>query len=671
MVKIRTVLVCGLIAAGSAEASYEGTIGSVDWDASAIFKNRTGIFTRSGAVTGEKEAVNDTASGHDGGDLWLFENSLNVFANADFTADTSGHLQLNLIGDPEGANSRYTWYNRYTQYDWLKELYVDTSTGQFSAKLPQVDLRLGKQQVVWGRADGIKLLDIVNPTDFRHFFQDDFEDSRITLWMATLETPVKEESSLELVVSQNREHFVPGLDESGDAGQPFIFKGVDSITGQVNGFLNITPPLGSTAFAFQALAGGFGAPNLRSAGGAFFTVQDFINGATPFCPGGTPPPGLPPDITTCSAMLNFIAQSPGFGGNENRTNLSNPTYDATNPSSAFDYLSEASFATFDTFSSAQSVFRRDLPSNADPNVGLRFRSNYRNTVNFSLNYLYNYDPNPVVSIKWEDQLGNPLTPVTDTVVSPITGQPTTTVNLLNGDGSPFQFAQPSDPGQGAPVLVFEETLERIHNFGASFDTAVDVVDRPVVLRGEFLYQKDVRVPVIDRSQLGIGNLTVGLRPEEADFFKYVLGIESTFFTNLLVSVQFIQFINLDYVNETTSSVTGQPCSETVNPVNCGRYTADPATLNLTNNLKKGEEFENFVSLFLSKPFGEAQRGRVNNIVIWEEGGGFWNRLDGEYELTDSVIGMASWNAYFGDENTTFGQFSDSSNFNVGFKLLFE
>ncbi|MEJ2131837.1 MAG: hypothetical protein P8Y95_09520, partial [Gammaproteobacteria bacterium] len=49
--------------------------------------------------------------------------------------------------------------------------------------------RLGKQQVVWGQADGLKVLDVVNPQSFRAFILDDFEDSRIPLWTVNVEVP--------------------------------------------------------------------------------------------------------------------------------------------------------------------------------------------------------------------------------------------------------------------------------------------------------------------------------------------------------------------------------------------------------------------------------------------------------------------------------------------------
>ena len=48
-------------------------------------------------------------------------------------------------------------------------------------------LRLGKQQIVWGRLDGIKILDVVNPQTFREFILDDLGNSRISQWSAYLD----------------------------------------------------------------------------------------------------------------------------------------------------------------------------------------------------------------------------------------------------------------------------------------------------------------------------------------------------------------------------------------------------------------------------------------------------------------------------------------------------
>jgi len=121
---------------------------------------------------------------------------------------------------------------------------------------------------------------------------------------------------------------------------------------------------------------------------------------------------------------------------------------------------------------------------------------------------------------------------------------------------------------------------------------------------------------------------------------------------------------LDYVDEVRSRdpVTGRQFS---------RYTGDQATLHLDNGLKRGYEHKRFGSLFLSKPFGPSQEHRINNIAIFEEGGGWWNRLDLEYTIRDELLATLAWNHYWGSEDTLFGQFGESSNIQLGIKYLFE
>lgn len=51
-------------------------------------------------------------------------------------------------------------------------------------------VRLGKQQIVWGETDGLKLLDVINPQYFREFVLDEFEDSRVPLWSLKADFPI-------------------------------------------------------------------------------------------------------------------------------------------------------------------------------------------------------------------------------------------------------------------------------------------------------------------------------------------------------------------------------------------------------------------------------------------------------------------------------------------------
>jgi hypothetical protein len=65
----------------------------------------------------------------------------------------------------------------------LRELYVEGELGRAL-------LTLGKQQIVWGEADGLKVLDVVNPQDFREFILADFDESRIPLWAVNAQVPL-------------------------------------------------------------------------------------------------------------------------------------------------------------------------------------------------------------------------------------------------------------------------------------------------------------------------------------------------------------------------------------------------------------------------------------------------------------------------------------------------
>ncbi|NRB41339.1 MAG: hypothetical protein HRU20_23185 [Pseudomonadales bacterium] len=74
----------------------------------------------------------------------------------------------------------------------IRELYVDT-------ELFNTFWRIGKQQVVWGQADGLKVLDVVNPQSYREFILDDFADSRIPLWILNVEVPVTDNDSIQIL----------------------------------------------------------------------------------------------------------------------------------------------------------------------------------------------------------------------------------------------------------------------------------------------------------------------------------------------------------------------------------------------------------------------------------------------------------------------------------------
>jgi len=645
------------LAAGSAQAALETSV---------TLKNETAYMIKDGIRTGEATSTTDTTG--EGKGVYKFENTAKIFLNDTLSGGGSWHAEMNLVADTEAAsNSKYD--DSLTPLDFVREAYVDKTFGDW-------DLRIGKQQVVWGTADGIKLLDMINPTNWSEFVQDAPADARVPVWMINAEKYLDNGANIQAIVSQTEANKIAGLSQSSNAGtvhnnsdqgHAFIMKGVDSITGKINGFLNIAPDIGATAAVFNA---GFGS----LAGFNQSTVGEFFNNEVPgfragACGGGA---------CTATIMAGFVANASATSNvlsastvdatkTDYSANGANANEGGTNPGSAFAYMTDATFATFNAFSGAKSEYRVKHPEILDPNLGFRYKNSTDNGLNYSLNYAYHYDTNPYVDLHWESAAGTRLTQTLTTS----TGDGNNTNGNGDNTGRVYRtLSLGSGIGYGgtAPVLVFEEKLNRINSLGASFDTAFDTASLgPVVVRGEFLYNKDEMTPIVDRNKLAYGDLPGGLTMQKTDMFKYVLGADVNVLTDMMVSGQFIQFRNLDYVDNNTDA-DGNACGS---KVNCGRYTGDMATLSLTNGLKQGTENKEFYSLFFSKPFGDSGEGRWNNIFMFEEGGGKWNRFDVEYGFDDQLIGTFEINKYFGDNNTMFGQFENASNVQVGVKYLLQ
>jgi hypothetical protein len=70
--------------------------------------------------------------------------------------------------------------------DFIRELYVKKTFGLADGK--EMFLKLGKQQVVWGRTDLFRVLDVLNPVDYsRNNIYDELSDIRIPMWMVQAE----------------------------------------------------------------------------------------------------------------------------------------------------------------------------------------------------------------------------------------------------------------------------------------------------------------------------------------------------------------------------------------------------------------------------------------------------------------------------------------------------
>lgn len=90
--------------------------------------------------------------------------------------------------------------DEYRAYIALREAFVDLT-------LNKLDVRVGKQQVVWGKTDGFRVLDTVNPLDYKEFVLSDFLDARIPLWMGKIEYYFTTDFSLQALVIPDMQFF--------------------------------------------------------------------------------------------------------------------------------------------------------------------------------------------------------------------------------------------------------------------------------------------------------------------------------------------------------------------------------------------------------------------------------------------------------------------------------
>ncbi|MDX1673021.1 MAG: DUF1302 family protein [Balneolaceae bacterium] len=105
----------------------------------------------------------------------------------------------------------------------LRELFIDLYVGP-------VFVKAGKQQIVWGKTDGLKLLDVINPQNFREFVLDDFEDSRIPLWSLLAEVPAGEIMVQAVWIPDRSYHKLPAR------GADFRFRAPEFAIGLPDGF---------------------------------------------------------------------------------------------------------------------------------------------------------------------------------------------------------------------------------------------------------------------------------------------------------------------------------------------------------------------------------------------------------------------------------------------------
>ena len=86
--------------------------------------------------------------------------------------------------DADSDELRFPEFN--DRLDFIREAYVNATIDLDDGR--QLAFKVGKQQIVWGRTDLFRVLDVLNPVDYsRNNIYDELEDIRIPMWMLEAE----------------------------------------------------------------------------------------------------------------------------------------------------------------------------------------------------------------------------------------------------------------------------------------------------------------------------------------------------------------------------------------------------------------------------------------------------------------------------------------------------
>lgn len=69
--------------------------------------------------------------------------------------------------------------NPYLYHYFDSDLDIGLRQAYLDVYLNSLDIRIGKQQIIWGKADGVFITDVVSPKDLREFLLPDFEEIRV------------------------------------------------------------------------------------------------------------------------------------------------------------------------------------------------------------------------------------------------------------------------------------------------------------------------------------------------------------------------------------------------------------------------------------------------------------------------------------------------------------
>ncbi len=167
-----------------------------------------------------------------GEDVHQFENGGVVLAYPTRPCSIDSRGCIDGYMDDSLNDLRYAEFN--SRFDFIRELYLDATIAYDNGH--ELGFRIGRQQVVWGRTDLFRVLDVINPVDFsRHNIFDELEDIRIPMGILNVEWRAGASGPFEDINFQGIwkfEDFRPN--NLGQGGEPYAILGAGNFFRAMN-----------------------------------------------------------------------------------------------------------------------------------------------------------------------------------------------------------------------------------------------------------------------------------------------------------------------------------------------------------------------------------------------------------------------------------------------------
>jgi len=136
--------------------------------------------------------------------------SLRVEFSPQLRLVAEGRIRLDVEDQLEPGRTRTDTYSGLSRPAVIGDLgTAEIRDAYIERSLDSGVMRIGKQQLVWGKLDGLKVLDVLNPQDLREFVLNEFGESRISLWSAYLDVTLGSWRTELAVIPDNTGHAIP------------------------------------------------------------------------------------------------------------------------------------------------------------------------------------------------------------------------------------------------------------------------------------------------------------------------------------------------------------------------------------------------------------------------------------------------------------------------------